>query len=514
MKANNWNIYSFYHACLRIILIITFFSILDGSAYGQSVKLIRILNSDRATGTRDVSYLAGNVIFEHEGARMYCDSAVRYLGLNIIQTFGNIRLNQGDSLSMTAKEMEYSGNTRIARARGDVVLQDNEMTLKTQAIDLNRNNNTAYYTTSGTILNQENTLSSLIGVYYTDIKMFCFKKNVRLSNPRYQMECDTLQYFTSSRVAHFKGPTHIYSDSGYIYCENGRYNTVTDEAMFNQNAIVRQKNIEIRGDSIYFNQRLEIGKSFGNILLIDSLEKFSVYGDFGEYSGLYDERMLICGDPLYINFAENDSLFVLGDTIRTQKYKSTGHRDIYIYKNTKLYRKDLQGKADSLHYTTTDSAFYFAGNPVLWSDTTQITGRLIKITLRNNQPDSIFVFDNAFILSIESDTFYNQIKGRELEGNFIEKKLQQILVKGNGQTIYYVKEDDGTFVGVNKAECSNLMVNFSENRISEIKFITKPDARLIPLDKENNEDLRLKNLTVRFNEKPDAEIFKKLIRKI
>ena len=495
---------------LTIALIIQF--ICCANLCGQNAKLIRILNSDRATGSRNVSYLSGNVMFEHEGARMRCDSAVRYIDRNHIQTFGNIHLNQGDTLFMTAKAMEYNGNSRVAKARGDVVLQDQEMTLQTQALDLNRNTHTAYYTSTGTIINEENTLTSVVGMYHFDSKMFSFKKNVRLTNPRYRMECDTLQYYTISRVAHFRGPTEIFSDSGYIYCENGRYNTVTDEAMFNRNAFVRQKNIEMRGDSLYYNQRENYGKSFGNVQLTDTLEKFSVYGDLGEYSSLNDERMYVTGSSLFINFSEADTLFVLGDTIRTIRHRATDQREVFVYRNALLYRSNLQGKADSLHYSTSASTFHLIGNPVLWSDTTQITGRLIVLTLKNNEPDSIFVYENAFILSIESDTFYNQIKGRDLEGNFIDKKLHQIFIKGNGQTVYYVKEDDGTFVGISRADCSNLLINFFENKVKEIKFITKPDARLIPLGKESDEDIRLKNLTVRFDEKPDVEIFKKLIR--
>lgn len=478
------------------------------SASGQSGRLIRILNSDRATGSREVSYLAGNVVFEHEGARMYCDSAVRYLQRNIIQTFGNIQLNQGDSLFMSARSMEYNGNTRIAKARGDVVLRDPEMTLQTQAIELNRNTNTAYYTTSGTITNDENTLTSQIGIYNADVKMFSFKKNVRLLNPRYRMECDTLQYYTTTRVAHFRGPTHIYSDSGYIYCENGRYNTVTDEAAFNHNAIVRQKNIEMQGDSIYFHQRKDFGRSFGNIRLTDTSEKYTIIGQYGEYFGEPNERILVTKQALFLSYADKDTLYVAGDTIRSIRTDSTGHREMYVYPDTRLYRTDIQGRSDTLRYTTADSAFYLIGDPVLWSDTMQITGRLIVLTLRNNEPDSLFVRDNAFILISENDTFYNQIRGRDLEGKFVDRKLFQLLVNGNGQTVYYAKEDDGTYVGINRADCSNILIEFEENKVKEIKFITKPEARLIPLGKENEEDIRLKNFKDRFSEKPQPDFFK------
>ncbi|MGK0637814.1 OstA-like protein [Schleiferia thermophila] len=484
---------------------------MGGELRAQAGKLIRIVNSDRVTGTRDVSYLGGNVVFEHEGARMYCDSAVRYLNSNVIKAFGNIRLNQGDTLTMTAHAMEYDGNTRVARAKGDVVLRDPEMTLTTQRLELDRNINTAYYTTGGTITNDENVLKSQIGMYYAGPRMFSFKKNVELLNPRYRMECDTLQYFTTSRVAHFIGPTHIYSDSGQIYCENGRYNTVMDEAMFNHNAVVKQKNIELRGDSLYYHQRLEIGYSRGNIAITDTAEKFTVYGQEGVYKGKGDEVVTVTGRPLFLSYSEPDTLYISGDTIRTVKVDSSGHRQMYVYRDMRLYRKDLQGKADSLYYTSADSAFHLYGRPVLWSDTTQITGGLISITMSGNQPDSLFVFENAFILAIESDTFYNQIRGRDLKGNFEDRKLSKVLVIGNGQTVYYVKEEDGTFIGVNRADCSNLLILFAENKVKEIKFITKPDSRLIPLGMETDEDVRLKNFENRFGEKPELYQFKDLM---
>ena len=62
------------------------------------------------------------------------------------------------------------------------------------------------------------------------------------------------------------------------------------------------------------------------------------------------------------------------------------------------------------------------------------------------------VRNNAFIVSWVADSAFNQIKGRSLVGFFNNNQLVRIDIDGNGQAIYYPKEeDDNKLIGVNKA---------------------------------------------------------------
>jgi len=56
--------------------------------------------------------LIGDVIFEHEGALLYCDSAWLFSRENRIKSFGNVRINQGDTLELLGDYLEYNGFTR------------------------------------------------------------------------------------------------------------------------------------------------------------------------------------------------------------------------------------------------------------------------------------------------------------------------------------------------------------------------------------------------------------------
>src|SRR5690606_40673809 len=70
---------------------------------------------------------------------------------------GNVNMIQGDTLFLNSKYAEYDGNTKIALAKGDVVMRDSQMTLTTEQIHFDRSSQQAYYNTGGKIINTDNT---------------------------------------------------------------------------------------------------------------------------------------------------------------------------------------------------------------------------------------------------------------------------------------------------------------------------------------------------------------------
>ena len=77
-------------------------------------KRIELLNAevleyDEALGKK-ARRLLGNVIFKHQGAIMFCDSAYLYED-NSMDAFANVRVNQGDTIKLFCEELNYNGNT-------------------------------------------------------------------------------------------------------------------------------------------------------------------------------------------------------------------------------------------------------------------------------------------------------------------------------------------------------------------------------------------------------------------
>lgn len=503
--------------CLRHSLLLLLFAGLSFQVVAQEQKRtrIKINQADKAyyKKNKDKSRLIGNVILEHEGALMYCDSAWNFGETNSMKAYSNVRINQGDTLFLWGDYLEYNGNTRQALVTGDSVrLEDDEVKLTTDRINLNRKTNVAYYTTGGHILNDENVLVSEAGYYNTSSKVFVFQQDVVLTNPRYVIESDTLRYDSEARFAYFEGPTTITSDSSLIYTEKGVYNTVQDIAQFEKNTYLYDDNKVLSGDSMYYEKTNDFGEVFGNLFLHDTVDNYIISGQYGQYLGSIDSTF-VTDNPVYSLIDQEDTLHVHGDTLLSSMSTDTlnqEYRQLRIYRGVRFFKRDLQGACDSLTYSTADSAFKMFYTPVTWNDSTQITGDTIFMTTRNDKLDSLKVFGNGFIVSIVDDDKTNQIKGKTIYGQFSDNALKRVYVNGNGQSLYYARKEDKSYIGLNRSLSSFIIIKFKNKQVDSIGFLKKPEAILYPMKDVTPDLSKLEGLQMRFDERPTkkSDIFK------
>ena len=178
------------------------------------------------------------------------------------------------------------------------------------------------------------------------------------------METDTLQYYTLSEQAFFYGPTLIKSKEDVIYCENGWYDTTHDLAQFEKNAYLWSDGQQLLGDSMYYDRNKAIGEAFGNVVVKDTVNDFSIKGDYGKYFELIN-KSFVTGNALYQQFLENDTLHLHGDTLYSVP-DTLERKQILAFPNVKFYKKDLQGACDSLAFNEGDSLLEMFINPVIW----------------------------------------------------------------------------------------------------------------------------------------------------
>ena len=126
----------------------------------------------------DIQVLIGNVVLRHDDVFLYCDSAHMNQKTNSFKAFGHVKIEQGDSLQIYSKLLNYNGNTRIGHLFHDVKMINGEVTLYTDTLIYNRNKNLGYYTCGGKLVDSLNTLVSKHGYYYSDSKIAEFKYNV------------------------------------------------------------------------------------------------------------------------------------------------------------------------------------------------------------------------------------------------------------------------------------------------------------------------------------------------
>lgn len=468
----------------------------------QKIELINAntLEGSEKTGNR-VKRFIGNVVFKHHEAFLYCDSALFYDEKNAIEAFGNVHIKQGDTLNIVGQTLLYDGNTRTAQLFKDVKMTDNKMTLTTQRLDYELNTDLARYTTGGKIIDKENELTSIIGYYYAKKKEFFFREKVVLTNPQYVMNSDTLKYNTASKIVYFQGPTTIKGKDDFIYCENGWYNTIKNISQFNKNAYLQSKQNTLKGDSLYYNRKIGLGKAFRNISVVDTIQKIVIRGQYGE-SNRKKNYSFVTGNALFAQATETDSLFLHGDTLKVINDSIPLQRTLLAFHRVKIFKSDLQAKCDSLVYSYKDSLISMYKEPLVWSKENQMSSRFVTITIKGKGVDKFNLYDNAFVISKEDSSKFNQIKGKKMEGLFRNNELCKIFVEGNGQTVYYAKEEDSTYTGVNKAESSNILIFLKESKVKDISLITSPDATFYPIGELPPEELRLKGFKWQIEKQP------------
>jgi hypothetical protein len=189
---------------------------------------------------------------------------------------------------------------------------------------------------------------------------------------------------------------------------------------------------------------------------------------------------------------KKDSLFLHSDTIKATFDSAQDIRDIFCYYKAKFFRKDLQGMADSLTYHGADSVITMYKEPVIWSEKNQLTADSIKMTIRNQQIDTMVMYSSAFIVSEDDTNKYNQVKGRDMIGYIKNNELYKIRVTGNAETIYFVREEDRTLIGINRAIASDMLIFFENKEVKTITYIDRPVATLFPEKDISPFDLKLK----------------------
>ena len=178
---------------------------------------------------------------------------------------------------------------------------------------------------------------------------------------------------------------------------------------------------------------------------------------------------------------ETDSLFLHADTLYAVQDTAKKQKTYFAYRHVRIFKPDLQGQCDSLVYQTADSVIRFIGTPILWNGPNQLTAKSIDLHLAGEELHKMELTANAFITGKEDSLRYNQVKGRDMTGYFTDNKLSVIYVKGNGQSVYYIRNKKKQLTGVNQADCSDMRIEIEDNKVNKIAMLTKPDATLYPV---------------------------------
>ena len=468
-------------------------------------KSLRMMTIDSAT---TLETIAGDVIIKEGLTTFYCDSATINRKTNIMEAFGNIHINDNDSIHTYSQYLRYVGGERIAYLKKKVKLTDKKGTLYTDDLEYNLRTGIATYKNGGRIVNEKTVLTSRDGVYYADTKDVYFKNDVHLKDPDRDIWTDSLLYNIKTNIATFIAKTQIVGKDGSITNTNaGTYNLGTGEAIFTDGATFSDSTHYISAKTMAFDKKSNTLQMQGNVKFVDSVNRIIVLS--GEaYSDLNRNSFLATRKPVMIIHRDGDSTYIAADTLFSgmRKYDSlerkmitqkdtlktilvvkandadTSIRYFLGFHNVRIFNDSLQAVSDSLHYSTADSTFKLFGEPVVWNDKSQVTGDTLYMYTQNQKPKRLYVFNNGLIINKTKEGLYNQIGGRTLNGYFKDGSIDYVRVKGSpAESIFYPQDDDSAYIGMNRSSGDVIDVYFVNKELNKVKFVNDVNGVLYPI---------------------------------
>lgn len=481
-------------------------SLLWSQENSNRVELVKCDALDGGTfNNQNIIKLLGNVVFRQGDTYMYCDSAYQYKGSGKLEAFSNVRIEQGDTLRIYGDKMVYESEKRNATLIGHVKLINKTTTLETNRLDYDLNTRTAVYQTKGVITDAGSRLESKKGRYEAQYETMYFRDSVVATDKDSRIETDTMIYLTQIKKVIFVGPTRIFDQDGVLYAEEGYYFLETKVSDFSGRVTLETESYFLSGDRVRYDQLNQLGFAYGNVKMISKSDQLVVHGQEARYNK-FTGITKVYGDPWMENFMEKDTFFLASDTMISIDRKADNVRYLTAYYNVRLFKSDMQGKADSITYRFTDSTIHFYRNPILWSSASQLTSDSLYIQMADKKIDKMYMRFNSFIVSEDTLGFYNQLSGRHMIAHFDSGTIHHVDVKGNGESIYHALKDDKELIGINSVVCSDMVILFENNELSTITFIREPEARMIPPQEINeDEDTRLKNFSWKIEERPTRE---------
>jgi lipopolysaccharide export system protein LptA len=484
-----------------------------------AARELQFLQQDSA---HNFTIAVGNVRIKQERTLFYADRVVNRFD-NSMEAFGNIHINDADSVHTYAQYLKYIGNTKKAQLRKKVRLTDGSGTLTTEELDYEVSQKIGVYRNGGKLVNKKTTLTSEQANYYGDTRDVIFTRKVVLVDPEYTIRTDTLQYNTQTESIRLSSPTRIVDSSKrIILTRNAYFDRKNKKGFLYERSQIIDTAYTFTADDMALDDSTGRGEFRGNAVYRskDSTEGFDLIANNIKVDRKKD-ILLATIQPLLLIKQKGDTTFVAADTlyvarlidlrktrevpvIRLPNKKDTllTNKKVPVdttakyfeaYSHVKVYADSLQGVGDSLFYASDDSTFRFFKSPVIWAKDNQILGDTIYLFLKNRKPELLTVFENALAINkIDSTSYFNQLRGTRMQAFFEDGEMYFMSAKGSAENVYYFQDEQKHFISVNKSTCDVINIYLENNKPQKVSFLNKYEGTAYPMRKADHEGLKLR----------------------
>jgi lipopolysaccharide export system protein LptA len=397
-----------------------------------------------------------------------------------------IVIDQKENTQLNADYVEYIKKSDLGKAIGHVVIVDAKNQTQIICDKLNFNNKTGY------------------GKAIDHVEIYDFANNSRIL----------------SNVAEYNKISGYGKATGDVYIENEGGKTILTSKEFE------------------YNKKTGYAKASSEVIIIDTTEHSKLLAGLVQYNEK-TKFMIATDKPKLITKADNDSLFMRADTIFSVKlseldklnytedksgkklfgsgllfvdstYETNPDDSIKILvanHTVRLYSDSMQATCDSLSYSQHDSMFRLFRAPILWSKNQQSNADTIYIKTKNNELMELNLIVNSLLVSTTGyKGYYDQVSGAFINAYFNNNEIQKVFVNQNAESLYYAKDDDGNFLGANKAESSSLDAFFTNKELDKILMKDNSKGTFYPIDGMTEQQKYLSTFKLLESLKPKSKL--------
>ena len=465
-----------------------------GLACIVQAQSLEIINSDalymRSTRGEQYKVLSGNVQLKDKDLLIFCDSAILFEERKYLEAIGHIYIEKEASIKLRCDSLVFNQNTNNAIFKNNVRLNRDNLHLTTKEILYNDKNGIAYFNTEANITNGELKINCQKGFYNTKTEKAHFINKVNLTSKDINLKTDTLIYSKSDESYAFQGKSKILKSDSKAKCYKGFYNPKTEASILEDSAVIEHIDFYLSADYIELNDIDSSAKANTHVLWMDSSRETHIYSQNAYYSRK-NKSSRFFNQVLLLNTQNSDSLYIMGDTLEHSDKDSS----MTFYPNAYIYQDKNIARCDTLIYSSINLEIALIGDPRLQMDSTYLSSDSLWIYMRDkNTLDRLKMVQNSWILNLNKQGLYNQIKSKKSIGTFKNKKLNKMLCYIDAESLYFAENEKGEFIGYNKSECDSISIKFNDNKISQVNFLGTPKSSFNPIDKNNRSSLQLKGL--------------------
>lgn len=482
-----------------------------------------------------MAYFVGNVVLE-KGEQQLFTSFLQYDMEKDWAIYTDTALMVTENMQVKSKRGIYHVDEQYINFYEKVTIDGDDFNLLSDSLRYYTEQDRAVFLSPTLITQNNKTIYSEGGFYDMDDKTSEFFGNAQFKEDDKISTADTIRNDDKENITELIGNAKYNSTE-----EEGRggkiiYNKQLEEFELIGNAYFKNSENEVTGNKILYKKNTKdvkvSGRSFlsnppmlifaddldyqkdqgvafanGNVIWKDTSSNYEIVCDHAKYIDSLDYMKAYndLGKPLLINeVEENDTLFLSGDTLIsfTKTVDSDTFRYFNAFQNVEMLNAEMQAVSDSLSYNGQDSVFMLFGAPYMWSDSSQYKADTIVIYMVNNELEKVDLIDKALILTTSDFAFFDQIKGKRVEANFIGGEIDNMEVTGGSESVYYMKDSENAYIGVNETQCSNMTFLFDNGDLIQTRYYKEPVSKLTPMAKANHDAIKLDGFDWQLSKRP------------